>query len=116
MKADIQVLVHSAIRLAVKSPAKVIYFDPYGLNTAPHDADIIFSTHDHYDHLSPADIARVAGKDTVLVVPSSCRAKAEETGLKVITVDAGTKTEVCGVSFEAVPSYNVGKKFHPKEN
>ena len=33
-----------------------IYFDPYKIKNSYNDADIIFITHSHYDHLSIEDI------------------------------------------------------------
>jgi phosphoribosyl 1,2-cyclic phosphodiesterase len=29
---------------------KIIYFDPFKIEKETHDADIIFFTHEHYDH------------------------------------------------------------------
>ena len=31
--------------------SKIIYFDPFKITDKLNDADIIFITHDHYDHL-----------------------------------------------------------------
>ena len=53
---NIEVLCHSSIKLN-KGP--IIYFDPFKINKNYHDADIIFITHDHYDHYSEEDIDRV---------------------------------------------------------
>ena len=38
---------HSSIRV---DEGKIIYSDPYNINCAPHDADIILITHSHFDH------------------------------------------------------------------
>lgn len=67
----IRVLHQNAIR--IEADGRVLYFDPYGVQDAPHDADYIFVTHDHYDHFSPEDIGRVSKADTTLVVPESAR-------------------------------------------
>ncbi|UKI27395.1 MAG: MBL fold metallo-hydrolase [Bacilli bacterium] len=45
---NIEVNTQSSIRLGFD---KVIYFDPYKIETDRHDADIIFITHNHYDHM-----------------------------------------------------------------
>ena len=37
---------------------KIIYFDPYQLLEEKHDADIIFITHDHYDHYEESSITK----------------------------------------------------------
>ena len=47
---------HSSIRV---DEGKIIYSDPYNINCAPHDADIILITHSHFDHYSPDDIRKV---------------------------------------------------------
>ena len=57
---------HSSIRI---QSDKIIYFDPYLIEEASNDADIIFITHDHMDHFSIEDIAKVEKEDTVFVIP-----------------------------------------------
>ena len=108
----IRVLHQNAIRM--EADGKVLYFDPYGVQEAPHDADYIFITHDHYDHFSPEDIGRVARSDTTLVIPESARAAAESVGLAVLSVQMGQSAALPGVSFHTVPAYNINKKFHPR--
>ena len=66
----ISVETHSSIRIALE---KTVYIDPFRVSGAPHDADIILITHDHFDHLSPDDIRRVMKPETVLVCPQSVR-------------------------------------------
>ncbi|MBQ1566482.1 MAG: MBL fold metallo-hydrolase, partial [Erysipelotrichaceae bacterium] len=48
---------------------KIIYFDPFLIKEESHDADIIFVSHDHYDHFSIEDIKKVEKEDTVYVIP-----------------------------------------------
>ena len=62
---DIRVFTQSAIKIS--GDGKNIYFDPYSLKFANNDADIIFFTHDHYDHFSPEDIAKVSKDNTIFV-------------------------------------------------
>ena len=61
---------HSSIRLETRR-GTVIYVDPYGFETSPHDADMILITHTHFDHFSPEDIARVRMPHTVFVLPAT---------------------------------------------
>ena len=113
---NVQVLRHSAVRLEGE---KVVYADPFHLSAAPHDADIVLVTHDHYDHFSAEDVAKVSKEGTRLVCPASTKKLALEAGIPAenITVLApGERTVLEGVSVAAVPAYNVGKHFHPKEN
>ena len=61
---DSAVLFHSSIRIIEN---KVIYFDPYNIDKNYNDADIVFITHDHYDHYSKQDIGKVKTEKTVFV-------------------------------------------------
>ena len=58
---------HSSIR--IEGDGKVIYVDPYLIEGEPRDADVIFLTHEHYDHFSPDDIVRILKPDTGFVFP-----------------------------------------------
>lgn len=114
MYDNITVFTHSAIRIAGE---KVLYFDPFQMTEEPCDADILFVTHDHYDHWSPEDAAKVIASQTVLVVPSHLLEGAKEAfpSHEVVVLEPGDKVEVCGLAVEAVPAYNLGKDFHKRE-
>lgn len=112
---QVKVLAHSAIRLV---GSKTLYFDPYHLKNETRDADIIFVTHDHYDHFSPEDIRKAARPDTRLVMPASTAALAAEQGFdpeRILVAEPGRDYSLDGISFTAVPAYNPQKKFHPQE-
>ena len=94
--SEITVNAHSSIRI---EGSKVVWFDPFHVKEETHDADVVFITHDHYDHYSKSDLKKVSKKDTVVITPENA---------ETVTVP--------GLSFEPVPAYNVGKKFHPKDN
>ena len=100
---------HSSIRAEGR---RVLWFDPFQLKNAPHDADIICITHDHYDHFSPEDIEKAAKRDTVFVVPRSLVEKVPNG--KVLC--AGDSLAIQGVTITAVAAYNEGKPFHPRDN
>ncbi len=115
MTENIRVNVHSSIR--IDTGAGRVYVDPFKIDEACHDAAFILITHDHFDHFSPEDIEKVAGADTVLVVPESMAAKAREASgavKRIETVSPGEAYSVSGLKFETVPSYNALKHFHPK--
>ena len=94
---------------------KVFYFDPYKIDGESKDADFIFVSHDHFDHLSVEDIRKLVKDDTVLIAPESSAALLAEAGFTNVTAvrPSGSYT-VGGVSFSTVPMYNIGKKFHEK--
>lgn len=107
---------HSSIRIGAD---KVIYFDPFHLNKADHDADIIFITHDHYDHFSPEDIEKCAGSGTRFVAPytmAKAFSKANISEDRVTFMHAGYSAEVLGIPVDAIAAYNLIKPFHPRKN
>ena len=107
---------HSSIRCGGST---VVWFDPFRVQETPRDGDVIFITHDHYDHFSPEDIRRVMKPDAVLVLPESCLAAAQNAGFstaQLMTVQPGMHGTVKGIPFDAVAAYNKGKPFHPKAN
>ena len=106
----ISINTHSSIRIEDK---KVIYFDPFEIENEAHDADIIYITHDHYDHFSIDDIRKIEKEDTVYVIPE-CMYNLLG-GENVVVVKAGDKTMIEGYETEVIPSYNVNKQFHTKE-
>ncbi len=91
---------------------KVIFTDPFKLGEKDK-ADIILITHEHYDHCSPDDVAKIQGPDTVIVTTPDCK---EKLSGKVKVVKPGDKLNVDGIEIEAVPAYNQNKKFHPRKN
>ena len=104
---DYIVLNHACVKL---TGSIVVYSDPYGLTEEPHDADLILITHSHYDHYSPEDIAKVANKDTLVITPKDIKHPGRSFGL--VPTDQLVLDDYV---VEAVPAYNIGKDFHPKE-
>lgn len=103
--------------IKIKSKYGMIYVDPFRIREKTNDAAFILITHDHYDHFSPEDIAKVAGKNTVLVVPEKMEEKALEVAgqvKQIVTVKPGEHREVESLEFDTVPAYNIGKPFHQK--
>lgn len=110
----VEVLYHSSIRITGE---KTVYIDPFGVTTEPRDADLILITHDHFDHFSPEDIAKVRGRETVIVTPASTAARARKLGFgEVITMGPGDTAEAAGLALRAIPAYNTNKPNHPREN
>ncbi len=100
---------HSSVRI---NADKVIYIDPWKLK-APEKADLILISHPHHDHFSLDDIEKIRGKDTVVITAGDCAA---ELSGDVRVVKPGDVVRVEETEIEAVPSYNIGKQFHPREN
>jgi len=89
----------------------VVYFDPYQLGDGLVKADVVLITHDHFDHLSEPDLAKVHAKGAVVVGPREVAAKAT---VPVEVIAVGETRTVNGVTVTAVPAYNTDKTFHPK--
>jgi L-ascorbate metabolism protein UlaG (beta-lactamase superfamily) len=89
-----------------------VYFDPYQISSEPK-ADLILITHDHFDHCSPEDVAKIQKPETVVVTEKD---SAKKLNGDIRVMKAGESLNVSGIKIEAVPAYNIGKDFHPKEN
>jgi len=116
MIENIHWLGHDSFRLDGSS---TVYIDPWKLGAGAPRADLVLVTHDHFDHFSPADIARVVTPRTTLIGPASVTAQVE--GVAAVTLSAGETVTVGGVTVTAVPAYNLdkfrqpGEVFHPRE-
>ena len=95
---------------------KTIYIDPYQLKKQDK-ADIILITHDHMDHLSLPDIAKIAYKKTQFVVAGACEEKLKNGGYTNIrTVKPGETVLFPGIIIKTVPAYNISKNYHKKSS
>ena len=105
----IQWLGHDGFRI---DAVKTIYFDPYEIAGGPK-ADLICISHEHFDHCSPEDVARIQGSDTVIITEKDSAKKL--TG-DVRVLKPGETFTLDDIKVQAVPSYNTDKAFHPKAN
>jgi L-ascorbate metabolism protein UlaG (beta-lactamase superfamily) len=100
---------HDAFRI---EGSKTIYFDPYGLSGGPK-ADIILISHDHFDHCSAEDVAKIQRNNTVIVTEEN---SAKKLSGDVRIIKPGDALDLEGVKVTGVPSYNTDKDFHPRKN
>ncbi len=96
-----------------------LYFDPWDRKES-NDADIIFITHEHFDHFSPKDISRLRKNDTILVAPHSMKEIIEKKLLfereDILYTEPSKEYGVKSIKFSTYPMYNKsGVKFHTKE-
>ena len=116
MLENVEVLYHSSIKI---KDNKIIYIDPFKIDKDYNDADIVFITHDHFDHYSEEDIDKVINENTIIIIPEELLTKILRKGINknaVITVESNKEYMVQGIKFETIPAYNTNKTFHPKEN
>ncbi len=109
MVNKIDVVIHSSV---IINGEKVIYFDPFKLPENMPKADVIFITHEHRDHMSPEDVAKIAQDSTVIVIPDTVKHVFKGS---VITVSAGEETTAAGIPVKVVPAYNTNKPNHTKD-
>lgn len=113
---NIYVNVRSSIKI---TGTKTIYFDPLDIEGMPCDADIVFITHEHYDHFSPNDIKRVLKEDSQIIVPLGMVDMVVKKKLPVQNIHGilpGQTENYEGVKCQGIPAYNIDKRFHPKKN
>jgi len=116
MTENITVFKHNSIKISTEFGA--VYIDPFQIDEESHDAAFILITHDHYDHFSSKDIRKVAGKETVLVVPDAMEEKTGEVAdlvSRIETVTPCATFNIGGLELETVPMYNILKPFHPRK-
>ena len=114
---SITFLGHSSLLMGFNG--KNIFVDPFGqvadYAKLPH-ADVIISTHEHYDHLDPQAVEAIRTPATILVLNPAGVLKVGEG----IAMRNGDNQSIAGLQIEAVPAYNIlhkredGQPFHPK--
>jgi len=100
---------------------KTVYIDPFEIRGG-EKADIIFITHEHFDHCSPEDLKKIVSEKTLIVTISSCKDPLSKLKVKEVkVVKPGDMLNVEGIEVEAIPAYNLtkfrspGVPFHPKQ-
>lgn len=110
---------HASFVVKDKQTGMVCYFDPYELRGKLEPADLIFVTHPHYDHCSPADVKKILTPKTVVVGPRDCIEKLGVPRTQAMPIAPHVELKVRGIAIKAVPAYNVNEKRltnHPKKN
>ena len=107
---------HDAFRI---DGPPTVYFDPYEISTPQSPAELILITHDHGDHCSLEDVAKLQTEATVIVTVAAAAAKLHG---DIRIVKPGDRITAKGIEIQAVPAYNVNKfrspgvPFHPRES
>lgn len=113
---NIEILCHSSIK--IESQGTIIYIDPFKIEEANHDADIIAITHSHYDHFSEEDILKVKNEETKIIITNDLLEKTLKLGFveeDIIVVMPNNIYEVFDIEISTILAYNENKKFHPIE-
>ena len=116
MLRGIEINCHSSIKI---KKDLVIYIDPFKIEQNYNDGDLILITHSHYDHFSEEDILKVKKEDSIIVITEDIKEKTIELGFKeqnIKIVKPNQEEIIKDTKIKTLPAYNLGKKFHPKEN
>lgn len=83
-----------------------IYIDPWSevLDDEPGDGDVVFVTHDDFDHYDPAAIAAVSGPDVTVAAYEEIDTSDLETDVVALPYEG--ETSVAGIDVRTVPAYN----------
>ncbi|MEF8842172.1 MAG: MBL fold metallo-hydrolase [Haloarculaceae archaeon] len=96
---------HSSVRIETAS-GTVVYIDPWTevLDGEPGDGDVVFVTHDDFDHYDPEGVAAVAGPDATVAVYEAVDTSDLDGG--VVDLPYEGETTVAGIDVLTVPAYN----------
>ncbi|WP_436343461.1 MBL fold metallo-hydrolase [Natronorubrum sp. FCH18a] len=96
---------HASKRLETDD-GRIIYIDPWGevLEDEPGDGDIVFVTHDDFDHYDPDAIEAVAGPDATVAVYEDV--DTSDLSYDVVDLPHEGETTVEGIDVQSVPAYN----------
>ena len=108
MAKKISWLGHDGFRI---DGVKTVYIDPFKISGGPK-ADVILISHEHFDHCSPEDVAKIQQAQTVILTEKD---SAEKLKGDVRVLKPGESVTLDEVKVEAVPAYNTDKDFHPKK-
>jgi L-ascorbate metabolism protein UlaG (beta-lactamase superfamily) len=110
MSTTIQWLGHASFKISYKDD--VIYIDPWKIRDAAHDATVVLISHNHYDHYSSNDIAKVSSANTKLIAPADVITQ-QGTGEQIMP---GLAKGLNRIVIQGIAAYNPNKQFHPKSN
>ena len=96
---------HASVRIET-GDGTVIYIDPWTevLDDEPGDGDVVFVTHDDFDHYDPEGIEAVAGPDATVAVYEAV--DTSDLGTEVTDLPYAGETTVAGIDVRTIPAYN----------
>jgi L-ascorbate metabolism protein UlaG (beta-lactamase superfamily) len=70
MAAEIKWLGHASFRISDGN--SVVYIDPWKIDCAPRDGNVVLVSHSHHDHCSPKDVRKVSADDATFAEEAPC--------------------------------------------
>ncbi|MEM3374208.1 MAG: MBL fold metallo-hydrolase [Candidatus Woesearchaeota archaeon] len=95
-----------------------LYIDPFEAKDEKlrDKSDIVLITHSHYDHCSEKDLKKIISEKTQIFCPYDVPDKLKTIKANFNKMKPNDKLSYKDVIIEAVPSYNINKPFHPRQN
>lgn len=106
---------HASVRIETDD-GLVVYVDPWCdvVTGEPQDGDVVFVTHDDFDHYDPAGIEAVARPDAAVVAYEAI--DTDDLDREVTPLAYGGSLTVAGIAVQAVPAYNRADGDHVDED
>lgn len=111
-------LSHASVRITTED-GQILYIDPWSEvlgDREPHDADVVFVTHDDFDHYDPDAIARVSSDETTVIAYEGVDTSDLAAGGAVWSLSYDADLTVDGIAVQAVPAYNRADGEHVDED
>jgi L-ascorbate metabolism protein UlaG (beta-lactamase superfamily) len=118
-KGDLEIYFIGHASLIFKYGGKTIHIDPtnmVGDYSKLPKADLVFITHEHFDHFDPKALEQISTDKTIIVTTPTVAKQCKN----CIVMQNGDINTIEGLPVEAVPAYNIiherskGMPFHPK--
>lgn len=115
MSKNLHWLGHDSFRF---DGSRTIYFDPWKLPKNSKKADLIFISHEHFDHFSQEDVSAISSSETVIIADKnvSRQLQGKINCREIKDLSPGETVELSQVKIQAVASYNIGKEFHTQDS
>lgn len=106
---------HASVRVET-SNGTVVYVDPWSefLDAEPGDGDVVFVTHDDFDHYDPGAIDAVAGPDATVAVFEGV--DTSDLAHDVVALPESGEVVVEGINVVTEPAYNEPTGDHVDED
>lgn len=106
---------HATVRVETED-GTIIYIDPWSevLDDPASDADIVFSTHDDFDHFDPDAIEAISVHDTTIVVYT--KIDTGDLARPVVRLGAEESRQIDEIDVRSVPAYNQPDGDHVRSN
>lgn len=106
---------HASVRIETDD-GLVVYVDPWSdvLADEPEDGDVVFVTHDDFDHYDPEAIEAVASDDADIVVYEAVDTTDLDRAVTSLAYEGSLTVQ--GITVEAVPAHNRADGEHVDED